>query len=92
MKWVCKKCKGTNIQFQAWVDANTTQYISDAGPDGECWCDDCCETTEMIHTQEEEKDLFEDDPTITIRMEVKEEPKRDWWIALNTPGCSSSNE
>lgn len=36
----CSQCGGTNIQVQAWVNANTNEYVDDIG-EGECWCEDC---------------------------------------------------
>lgn len=36
----CTRCGGTNVQVRAWVDANTSEYISDVGDDY-AWCDDC---------------------------------------------------
>lgn len=41
LKYCCSECGGTNIQVQAWVDANTLKYISDNWDDDECWCSDC---------------------------------------------------
>lgn len=40
-------CGGTNIQVQAWVDANTDRYISDISDDVECWCEDCMKHTKL---------------------------------------------
>ena len=40
-RYCCSECGGTNIQVQAWVDANTNEYISDMTDDAECWCEDC---------------------------------------------------
>lgn len=37
----CRNCGGTNIQCKAWVDANSNEYISDCGEDGDGWCDNC---------------------------------------------------
>lgn len=43
--YCCSRCGGTNIQVQAWVDANTNRYIDDI-PGGKGWCEDC-----QLHTQ-----------------------------------------
>ena len=42
--YVCEVCGSMQIEVTAWVDANTGEYISDAGDDctGE-WCDECKE-------------------------------------------------
>lgn len=40
-RYVCSVCGSTNIQVQAWVDANTNRYVSDINDDVECWCEDC---------------------------------------------------
>lgn len=39
--YCCSKCGGTNIQVQAWVDANTNEYIDDVTSNPICWCKDC---------------------------------------------------
>lgn len=39
-KYRCSVCKGTNVQIQAWVDANTHKYNSDV-PGEDAWCEDC---------------------------------------------------
>lgn len=36
---VCQQCGGQNIQVEAWVDANTNEYIYEHGDD--TWCNDC---------------------------------------------------
>lgn len=46
-QYVCSVCGGTNIQVQAWVDANTNRYISNINNNAECWCEDCMEYTKM---------------------------------------------
>lgn len=46
-RYVCSVCGGTNIQVQAWVDANTNRYVSDINDDVECWCEDCMKHTKM---------------------------------------------
>ena len=44
--YCCSQCGGTNIQVQAWVNANTNEYVDDIGGD-ECWCEDCQKHTKM---------------------------------------------
>ncbi len=44
----CRDCGSTKIQRQAWVDANTNEYISDCDADGEGWCDNCEETVDLV--------------------------------------------
>ena len=44
--YCCSQCGGTNIQVQAWVNANTNEYVDDIG-EGECWCEDCQKHTKM---------------------------------------------
>lgn len=60
---VCKNCGGTNIQFKAWVDANTLKFVDDAG-DNDCednWCEDCidhvyfCTKSEYLHNPKEDE-------------------------------------
>lgn len=31
--YCCSECGGTNVQVQAWVDANTSEYLSDVYDD-----------------------------------------------------------
>lgn len=31
--YCCSECGGTNVQVQAWVDANTSEYLSDVYED-----------------------------------------------------------
>lgn len=45
--YCCNKCGGVNIQVQAWINANTHEYISDICEDNECWCEDCGEHTKL---------------------------------------------
>ena len=51
---VCSECGGTNIQTKAWVNANTNEYIGDAGDgdSGDNWCEDCEEHTIFINDSE----------------------------------------
>ena len=38
---VCEECGSTEIQTQAWVDANTHQYIGETGIDrDDNWCNE----------------------------------------------------
>ena len=37
---VCEECGSTEIQTQAWVDANTHEYIGETGIDREDNCGD----------------------------------------------------
>lgn len=45
--YCCSECGGTNVQVQAWVDANTNEFISDVDDDGSCWCEDCQKHTTL---------------------------------------------
>lgn len=36
-----------NIQVQAWVNANTNEYVDDITDNAECWCEDCGEHTKL---------------------------------------------
>jgi len=40
-KAICKKCGGQNVEYKAWVNANTGEIISDAMYDDDTWCCDC---------------------------------------------------
>lgn len=46
-RYVCSECGSTNIQVQAWVNANTNEYVSDLHDSGECWCEDCMKHTKL---------------------------------------------
>lgn len=35
---VCSVCEGTNVHKMIWVDANTEEYVNEAGS---TWCEDC---------------------------------------------------
>lgn len=50
-RFCCAECGGTNIQVQAWVDANTNAYIDDVS-DGRCWCEDCGRHTAVEEVKE----------------------------------------
>lgn len=45
-KFCCDRCGGTNIQIQAWINANTNEYVDDISGD-ECWCEDCQKHTKI---------------------------------------------
>lgn len=45
--YCCSECGGTNVQVQAWVDANTSEYLSDVYDDDSCWCEDCQKHTTL---------------------------------------------
>lgn len=45
-KYCCSMCGSTNIQIQAWINANTNEYVDDIGGD-ECWCKDCGNHTKL---------------------------------------------
>ena len=40
-EYCCSECGGTNVQVQAWVDANTNEFMCDVDDNGCCWCEDC---------------------------------------------------
>lgn len=46
-RYVCSECGSTNIQVQAWVNANTNECVSDLYDSGECWCEDCGKHTKL---------------------------------------------
>lgn len=57
MKWICSKCKGTNIENKAWVDPNDDTVL-DSCSDGESednWCRDCEEHVEFELIEDEDK-------------------------------------
>lgn len=35
------------IQVQAWVNANTNEYVDDITDNAECWCEDCGKHTKL---------------------------------------------
>lgn len=45
-RYVCSECGSPNIQVQAWVNANTNEYIDDV-TDAECWCENCMKHTKL---------------------------------------------
>ena len=56
---VCEECGSTEIQTQAWVDANTHEYIGETGIDrDDNWCNECeahnyfCTKTEFVERME----------------------------------------
>ena len=48
-KLVCEKCKGTNVETKAWVDANTDEVLDSAtnGDEDDNWCRDCEEHVQL---------------------------------------------
>lgn len=46
-RYVCSECGSPNIQVQAWVNANTNEYVSDLYGSGKCWCEDCGKYTKL---------------------------------------------
>ena len=46
-RYVCSECGSTNIQVQAWVNANTNEYVDDITDNAECWCEDCGKHTKL---------------------------------------------
>lgn len=46
-RYVCSECGSPNIQVQAWVNANTNEYVDDIGDSTECWCEDCDKHTKL---------------------------------------------
>lgn len=46
-RYVCSECGSPNIQIQAWVNANTSEYVSDLYGSGECWCENCEKHTKL---------------------------------------------
>ena len=45
--YVCSECGSPNIQVQAWVNANTNEYVDDITDNAECWCEDCGKHTKL---------------------------------------------
>lgn len=46
-RYVCSECGSPNIQVQAWVNANTNEYVDDITDNAECWCEDCMKHTKL---------------------------------------------
>ena len=46
-RYVCSECGSPNIQVQAWVNANTNEYVDDITDNAECWCEDCGKHTKL---------------------------------------------
>lgn len=42
----CANCGGSHVEVQAWVDANTLEYVDEMGLD-DAWCNDCREHTSL---------------------------------------------
>ena len=48
---VCSECGSNDVDYLAWVGANTYEYKTPFGPDGDsdnCWCNVCEEHTDLI--------------------------------------------
>ena len=43
---VTEKYSG-QVQIQAWVNANTNEYVDDITDNAECWCEDCDKHTKL---------------------------------------------
>lgn len=56
----CPECGCTDIQFTAWVHANTGEPTGDEGPTDDTWCPQC---EENYHWPDERDDLqpYDDD-------------------------------
>lgn len=50
-KYVCSNCGSPNIQVQAWVNANTHEYVEDVTDNAECWCENCGKHTKLKEVQ-----------------------------------------
>lgn len=47
-RYVCSECGSPNIQVQAWVNANTNEYVDDiTDNNAECWCENCDKHTKL---------------------------------------------
>lgn len=46
-RYVCSECGSPNVQIQAWVNANTNEYVSDLYGSGGCWCENCEKHTKL---------------------------------------------
>lgn len=46
-RYICSECGSPNIQVQAWVNANTNEYVDDITDNAECWCEDCGKHTKL---------------------------------------------
>lgn len=62
MKWICSKCKGTNIEVKIWVDANTLKVVDSDCDIDDNWCRDCMEHTEF--------DLIDDEDKSQLKLEL----------------------
>jgi len=53
--YVCEVCGSTKVEITAWVDANTSEYVSDSD-DGE-WCSECEAHNTLITLKEFKKQM-----------------------------------
>lgn len=54
---VCEDCGSTDVEIQAWINANTDEFISDID-DSDRWCDEC-ESNVDFCTQKEFEERME---------------------------------
>lgn len=47
---VCKKCKSSDVDIQAWVNINTSEYTNDIGSNIP-WCNNCNDDTSVIESE-----------------------------------------
>jgi hypothetical protein len=63
MKWICNKCKGSNIEVKAWIDANDQTVLDECGDEEyNTWCRDCEAHTEF--------DLIEDEDKTQLKLDL----------------------
>jgi hypothetical protein len=56
MKWICNKCKGSNIEVKAWIDANSKEVFDFCGEGFEdSWCRDCMKHVDFDLVEDEDK-------------------------------------
>lgn len=90
---VCKECGSTNIQTQAWVDANTNEYRSDGcGDSDDNWCEDCNEHTKFTTKNEFEKmmDDWAREHGLAWTEDTTYEQKRETYNKLKTAPYGNS--
>lgn len=85
---VCSECGSTNVQMQAWVNANTHEYIDLTDPDnddeGNNWCEDCQEHTRLcpLYEFEEMMDDWARENGLAWNEDITYEEKRNTYIKL----------